>query len=185
MQALLPKKLARHIPYIHSYNHQLHLVVVHAKQEESCAKRFFDLSGSLYNFYHHHCVSEKYDAPCLRRLLEIRWTSHYDVTKCIVENKDRLLTILSGISEDDNTTVDLSTGALGLIMQIKRRNLFEIGKFLVNVLGVLKPANAEDELHPPKRIRTLSQQLCESVVLSPVGHTDSDEPSEKIPAQHP
>lgn len=41
--ALLQKKLARHITYIHCYNHQLHLVVVHAMQEEPCAKKFFDL----------------------------------------------------------------------------------------------------------------------------------------------
>lgn len=31
VQALLQKKLARYVPYIHCYNHQLHLVVVHAE----------------------------------------------------------------------------------------------------------------------------------------------------------
>lgn len=66
VSALLKKKLSRHIIYIHCHNHQLHLVVVHAMQEEPCAKRFFDLSDSLYNFFCHHYVSEKYDAPCLR-----------------------------------------------------------------------------------------------------------------------
>lgn len=73
---------------------------------------------------------------------EIRWTSHYDVTKCIVENEDRLLTILSEISEDDDARVDLCTEASGLLIQIKRHHFFEIGKFLVRVLGVLKPVNA-------------------------------------------
>lgn len=81
VQALLQTKLARYIPYNHCYNHQLHLMVVHAIQSEPCAKTFFDLCSSLHNFFHHHYVSEKYDAPCLNRLLEIRWTSHYDVSK--------------------------------------------------------------------------------------------------------
>ena len=142
MQALLQQKLDRYIPYIHCYNHQLHLVVVHAMQGEPCAKKVFDLSNSLYKFFHHHYVSEKYDAPCLKRLLEIRWTSHYDVTRCIVEKEDRLLSILTEISDDDEATVELCTEASGLLIQIKRTHFFEFGKFLVRVLCVLKPANA-------------------------------------------
>lgn len=217
VQALVQKKLDRYIPYIHCYNHQLHLVVVHAMQGVPSARRFFDLSGSLYKFFRHHYVSENYDAPCLKRLHEIRWTSHYDVTKCIVENEDHLLTILSKISEDDDATGDLCTEASGLLIQIKRHHFFEIGQFLVRVLGVLKPANeilqsqsvdmcaacevvaasleslkdirkddcwtelsqapAVDDSHPPKRRRTLSKYLGESVVLSTVGHVDSNDPT--------
>ncbi|KAM3621706.1 uncharacterized protein V6R79_014779 [Siganus canaliculatus] len=142
VQALLQKKLARYVPYIHCYNHQLHLVVVHAMQSEPCAKRFFDLSGSLYKFFQHHHVSQKYDAPHLKRLLEIRWTSHYEVTRCIVENQDHILSILSEMTEDDDVAVDLCTEASGLLCQIKRHHFFETGTFLVRVLGVLKPANA-------------------------------------------
>lgn len=141
VQALLQKKLARYIPYIHCYNHQLHLVVVHAMQGEPCAKMFFDLSSSLYNFFRHHYVSEKYDAPCLKRLLEICWSSHYEVTRCIVENEEHLLTILSEMSEEEDATVDLCTQAAGLLIKVKRHNFFEIGKFLMQLLGVLKPAN--------------------------------------------
>lgn len=114
----------QYIPYIHCYNHQLHLAVVHAIQCDPCGKKFFDFANSLYSFFHHHYVSEKYDAPCLKRLLEIRWTSHYDVTKCIVENEDVLLSILSNIAEDDFATTDLSTEAAGLLIQIKRHNFF-------------------------------------------------------------
>lgn len=219
VQALLQKKLCRYVPYIHCYNHQLHLVVVHAMQSEPCAKRFFDLSSSLYHFFQHHYVTRKYDAPNLRRLLQIRWTSHYEVTRCIVENQDQILNILSEVAEDDVAAVDLCTEASGLLCQIKRQHFFEIGKFLVRVLGVLKPANAilqsqsvdmcsasevvgaaldslknmrdgdhSDEYwgvlshtaagddQPAKRRRTMSKHLSQSVVLSTVGHTDSDDP---------
>ncbi|KAG2466052.1 ZP3 protein, partial [Polypterus senegalus] len=75
-------------------------------------------------------------------LLEIRWTSHYEVTRCTVDNQEEILSILPEMTEDDDDTVDLCTEASGLLCQIKRHHLSEIGKFPVRVLGVLKPANA-------------------------------------------
>lgn len=104
-------------------------LVVHAIQNEPCARKFFDLFSSLYNFFHQHCVSEKYDALCFNGLLEICWTNYCDVTSCIVENKNCLLTILSEITEDDDATVDMCTEASGLLIQIKRHHFFEIGIF--------------------------------------------------------
>lgn len=40
----------------------------------------------------------------------------------------------------------------------------------------LSQAAAVDDSHPPKRRRTMSKHLGQSVVLSTVGHTDSDDP---------
>lgn len=74
VQALLQKKVGKDIPYIHCYSHQLHLAVVHAMQAEPCANLFFDLSGSLHSFFHRHYVSQNYDVPSLKRLLEMRWS---------------------------------------------------------------------------------------------------------------
>ena len=142
VQALLQKKLGRDVPYIHCFNHELHLAIVHAIQQEPCAKSFFELSGSLHSFFHRHYVAQNYNVPSLRRLLEIRWTSHYDVTKCIVENKDSILDILSEVSEDEKATMDVCTEASGLLVQLKKHNVFTIGQFLLQVLGSLKPANA-------------------------------------------
>ncbi|KAL7378007.1 hypothetical protein ABVT39_007293 [Epinephelus coioides] len=177
------------------------------------------LASSLYNFFHHHYVTKKYDAPNLRRVLQICWTSHYEVTRYIIENQDQILNILSEMTEDDGAAVDLCTEASGLLCQNKTQHFFETGKFLVRMLGVLKPANAilqsqyvdmcsasevvvaaleslknmrdhgneywgelsqaapGDDLHPPKRRRTMSKHLDQSVVLSAVGHTDTDDPT--------
>uniref|UniRef100_A0A3Q1GW72 HAT C-terminal dimerisation domain-containing protein n=1 Tax=Acanthochromis polyacanthus TaxID=80966 RepID=A0A3Q1GW72_9TELE len=142
VQALIQKKIGKDIPYIHCYNHQLHLVVVHAMQAEPCAKAFFDLSGSLHSFFHRHYMSQNYDVPSLKRLLEIRWTSHYEVTKCLVENQDAIMSILTEVTEDRAAAVDICTEASGLLMMLRRHNFFEIGKFLLKILGPLKPANA-------------------------------------------
>lgn len=65
-------------------------------------------------------------------------TSHCEVKECFVD----ILSILSKKTEDDGAAVDVCTEASGLLCQIKRHQIFQTGKFLVLVLGVLKPANA-------------------------------------------
>lgn len=142
MQALIQKKLGREIPYILCHNQQLHLAVVHAIQAETCARTFFDLSSALHSLFHRQYVIHNYDVPCLKRLLEIRWTSHYDVTKCLVDNKEDILAILSEVSHSSTAPMDIRTEASGLMVQIRTHNFFDIGHFLVKILGVLKPANA-------------------------------------------
>ena len=52
-------------------------------------------------------MSQQYDVPSLKRLLEIRWTSHHDVTKCLMENQDGIISILSEVSEDSAAAVDI------------------------------------------------------------------------------
>lgn len=79
-------------------------------------------------------MAEKYDASGLKR---IQWTSHYDVTRCIIENENILLSIPLNIAEDDFTSTDLSTEAAGF----KKTKKQKIGTFLVSLLGVLKQAN--------------------------------------------
>ena len=147
VQALLQNKVGEAIPYIHCYSHQLHLAVVHAMQADPCAKTFFDLSGSLHSFFHRHYVSQQYDVPSLKHLLEIRWTSHNDVTKCLMENQDGIISILSEVSEDSAAAVDICTEASGLLMILRKHHFFEVGGFLLKVLVALRPANAILQAH--------------------------------------
>lgn len=139
VQALLHKRLDRYVTLLQPPT-ALRGCACHA--ECAVCKKIFSLSSSLYNFFHHHYVLNKHDVPCLKRLLEIRWKSHYEVTKCTVDNQEQILTILSEVTEDDDAALDLCTEASGRLCQIKRHHLFEIGKFLVQVRGVLKPVNA-------------------------------------------
>ncbi|KAL7853095.1 hypothetical protein SRHO_G00188800 [Serrasalmus rhombeus] len=81
--------------------------------------------------------------PPLKKLLEIQWTSHFDVTNCLVQNEDVNFKVLSDVSEDSDAPVDLCTEASGLLVQMrKHHHFFEIGKFLLKVLAILKPANS-------------------------------------------
>lgn len=49
VQKLLQQKLDREIPYVHCYNHQLHLVVIHALAVEK-AVMDFSVCNMLYKF---------------------------------------------------------------------------------------------------------------------------------------
>jgi len=50
VQILLQDKLGRVIPYVHCFNHQLHLVVVHAMEAVPQVRNFFLLCEQLYVF---------------------------------------------------------------------------------------------------------------------------------------
>uniref|UniRef100_H2ZUD4 TTF-type domain-containing protein n=1 Tax=Latimeria chalumnae TaxID=7897 RepID=H2ZUD4_LATCH len=50
VQKLMQEKLEREIPYIHCFNHQLHLVIVHAMSSERGVEEFFNVCDSLYKF---------------------------------------------------------------------------------------------------------------------------------------
>ena len=46
MQRVIQDKLHRQIPYIHCFNHQLHLVIVHALSSEHAIESFFDVCST-------------------------------------------------------------------------------------------------------------------------------------------
>lgn len=93
-------------------------------------------------FFRHNFVSQRYSCPYLKRLLEICWTSFYKVTKRVVENEEIIVDMLSKVSNDDNASVDLAKEASGVLSQLKQRHFFKVGKFLIHLLAILKPANA-------------------------------------------
>jgi hypothetical protein len=64
MQALLQNKLGRKIPYVHCYNHRLHLVVVHAIREVPELSQYFDQCGMLHEFFQ--------KSPVLTMVLHLR-----------------------------------------------------------------------------------------------------------------
>lgn len=60
----------------------------------------------------------------------------------MVDNEEVILDILFKVFNDDNASVDLAKESSGLLSQLKRRHFFKIGKFLIHLLAILKPANA-------------------------------------------
>jgi hypothetical protein len=83
VQAIIQKKLGKVIPYLHCFNHQLHLCIVHALEVDVSVKQFFDICDGLYKFTRRYAISTIYDGEKLKRLLTMRWTGSKNCHKLI------------------------------------------------------------------------------------------------------
>ena len=81
MQKLIQEELQREVPYVHCFNHQLHLVVVNAMSSDNALENFFGVCNSLYKFLRKPTVAAVYTGEKLKRLLEQRWTGHLATVK--------------------------------------------------------------------------------------------------------
>ncbi len=86
VQKILQDKLGRVITYVHCFNHQLHLVVVHAISTEPAVEDFFNVCNLLYKFIKKPTVAVLYGGQQLKRLLEQRWTGHLQTVKTILNS---------------------------------------------------------------------------------------------------
>ena len=61
IQKLISDELKRQIPYIHCFNHQLHLAVLEMISSNSKFTRAFDVAEQLYVFFKRLAVCSRYN----------------------------------------------------------------------------------------------------------------------------
>ncbi|GBP19167.1 Zinc finger MYM-type protein 1 [Eumeta japonica] len=93
----IENKLGRKIPYVHCYNHRLHLIVIRTISEMTFIRLFFDQCIMLHEFFHHGKIAALYDGKRIGRLLEQRWSGHLAVTKVVYDNYSSILQTLKEI----------------------------------------------------------------------------------------
>ena len=142
VQKLLQHELQKVIPYVHCYNHQLHLVVVHSMEAEPKAKSFFAICQQLYIFLRRHYASTIYEGQSLKRLLEQRWTGHLDFSVVIKQNRDEIIETLEILAESRKVPADVNVEAQGLFGKVKKPQFALMAEIVVKLLTVMKPANA-------------------------------------------
>jgi hypothetical protein len=142
VQRCLQAEIGRQIPYVHCFNHKLHLVVIHVMQRETKVSRFFGLCEQLYVFFRRQFPSNVYTGKTLKRLLEQRWTGHVESAKVICENRDEILDTLLAASESDEVSRDLSVEAAGLHVNVIKPEFACIAAMVLKTLLILQPANA-------------------------------------------
>ena len=76
IQALIQERLNRKVPYIHCFNHQLHLVVQYAVSSDKTVASYFNICQQLYNFFRRPNIYAKYGGDSLKRVLDQRWEGH-------------------------------------------------------------------------------------------------------------
>ena len=124
---------------MHCFNHQLHLVIVHALGENSDIKRFFGTCNKLYNFVRRPNLSSLYDGSQLQCLLEHRWSGHLATTSAIIANHICLIDLLESCEE--GFEAEISIEACGLLKHIRSNKFMFIAYTIQKVLSELKPVD--------------------------------------------
>uniref|UniRef100_A0A2A4K8G3 DUF4371 domain-containing protein n=2 Tax=Heliothis virescens TaxID=7102 RepID=A0A2A4K8G3_HELVI len=137
----IENKLGRKIPYVHCYNHRLHLIVIRTISEMSFIRLFFDQCIMLHEFFHHGKVSALYGGKRIGRLLEQRWSGHLAVTKVIYDNYSSILQTLKEIKNGrfNGDDVAKSIGIKKVMLDLEFRMAMVVAK---KVLSTLQPADA-------------------------------------------
>ena len=144
VQGLIKQRLGRDIPYFHCYNHKIHLIVISALGCEPLAEHFFKINNALHNWFNRFEVSVNNENVFIKRTIEIRWESHYQVGKYIVQNEDDIMKALNDTANGDaNYDVSITLEAIGIKALIQRNHFFIVGRFLTKILGILNPVNKE------------------------------------------
>ena len=141
VQKFVSKALQKYVPYVHCFNHQLHLVVVHAVSLQPEFQQYFEVCDMLYNFLRRPILAHLYEGNKLKRLLEQRWSGHLATTTAMLENYDAIVDVLTvcGTSAevDGNTCVEAS----GLLQKVENAKFLFIAYTVRHILELLRPAD--------------------------------------------
>lgn len=141
VQVKLQELIGKVIPYVHCFNHQLHLVVIHALEADPEIRQFFDICGALYKFTRRPNISVIYDGAKLKRLLDQRWTGHLATVQVIVESLSEIQELLVLCSTSSVLNGDVVALAIGFLSQVTAPKFRVIAHMMLTVLSTLNPAN--------------------------------------------
>lgn len=98
IQKIIQQILKRIIPYVHCFNHRLHLVIISALDGVYLAKIFFENVKVVYTFFHRTKVQSVYGGTSILKLIETRWAGHVRATNVIFDNYTEILDTLTQVS---------------------------------------------------------------------------------------
>lgn len=164
VQARLSDFAERKILYVHCFNHQIHLIVVSVLNKIGALKEHFDLIENLYVFFRKLSVRKQYDGKRLRRLIETRWSGHFDALEMIYNNYDDIISALSETHKNKkNSTADRLT-ASGLLSFLNEKNFVPLTCFLRTLFTTLNIATKQ--LQSPQSDAASTFQLIRSCISS-------------------
>lgn len=143
LQKLLEKHYNRPIPYVHCFNHRLHLVVEYLVKNVNACRLFFGEVRMLHDFFSRFKVKREYSGTNIPRLMETRWTGHLDAIQSIRKNYQEIIVTLKKIKEDKDKNFEAVDVALakGILNTIETKSFIFFLFFLNDLFGALDPAN--------------------------------------------
>lgn len=94
VQKLIQNKLNRVIPYVHDFNHQLHLIITSVISSVADVAQFFDYCKMIHKIFSTFKFKEFYDGTATARLMEQRWSGHLSTTETVFKNYTKMITAL-------------------------------------------------------------------------------------------
>ena len=144
VQAILQERLHRSIPYIHCFNHRLHLIVMHVCNNLNYVRQYFDTSRLVNKFlskFKVMMVFKNFGGSAPPKLLEHRWSGHHFVAKLLVEKHDIIAKTFDHFVSIDLSNAELTITATGLLTTIRRRKFRFVGLVMKEILCIIKPAD--------------------------------------------
>ncbi|XP_050527956.1 uncharacterized protein LOC126898050 [Daktulosphaira vitifoliae] len=143
VSGLLEQHLNRKIPYIHCFNHRLHLVVVKAVSDNDSLRDFFDMCMMLHEFFHHPKISSLYEGQTIVRLLPQRWSGHFAITKVVSSNYSEINRVLDQVvTQSTLFNGEDRAKSIGIKTVIETEEFRFCLIFAKKFLGLLHPADA-------------------------------------------
>ncbi|CAB3993665.1 zinc finger MYM-type 1 [Paramuricea clavata] len=118
LQRLVSDFCDRYILYVHCFLHKIHLVVTYVMENLDEIKEFYGTITALYNFFKKSAALESYDGTALQRLIETRWSGHYDSTSHVNKNYGDLIQALIVASKNKKLSAEDKAQAIGLLNQM-------------------------------------------------------------------
>lgn len=138
--------LKKTIPYVHCFNHRLRLVIIYTVQQVSGVKEFFEQIQLIYTAFKKPKIKKVYEGSGVKRLIDTRWTGHYQATKSVFENYTNIVATLHTVKNDIYNTLkldgdDIAT-CIGILNLITQKKFVFILIFMTEFLTALTPADA-------------------------------------------
>ena len=118
LKILINEECQRYVLYIHCFLHRVSLVVVHAMENISDIKEYFDIISSLYQFFKKSAVLNMYEGTQLKRLIATRWSGHFDSTNHVNKNYGQILKALHLACKNKKLKSEERALAIGLVNQM-------------------------------------------------------------------
>ena len=118
LQRLVSDFCDRYILYVHCFLHKIHLVVTFVMENIDEIKGYYGIILALYNFFKKSAVLESYDGTALKRLIETRWSGHYESTCHVNKNYGDLIQALLVASKNNKLSAEDRAQAIELLNQM-------------------------------------------------------------------
>lgn len=142
----LQEMLEKFIPYIHCFNHRLRLVIIETVKKVASVKEFFEQIQMIYTAFKKPKIKKMYEGTAIKRLIDTRWTGHYQATKAVRANYPQIVATLEQVKNDNYNRMkldgdDIAT-CIGILSVITQKKFVFNLVYMDELLTALAPADA-------------------------------------------